>query len=73
MRKTGQYLNKIVVLLMILCLFVFSLQLISKPGGGHIGFRQYGGPMVIRLGARPKSKKYGLGNMYVKYGAFGRI
>ena len=22
----------------------FSLQLISKPDGGHIGFRQYGGP-----------------------------
>ena len=31
-----------VVLLMIICLFVFSRQLISKPGGGHIGFCQYG-------------------------------
>ena len=28
-------------------------------------------PVVIRLGACQKSKKYGLGIRYVKYGAFG--
>ena len=61
------------VLLVILCLFVLSLQLTSNPGGGHIGFRQYAAPVVIRRGARQKSKKYGLGNIYVKCGAFGKI
>ena len=36
-------------------------------------FANMAAPVVIRLGASQKSKKYGLGNMYVKYGAFGRI
>ena len=33
-----------VVLLVILCLFGLPLQLTSNLGGGHIGFRKYGGP-----------------------------
>ena len=50
-----------VVLLIILGLFVFSLQLTSNPGGGHIGFRHMAAPGVIRLGGRQNSN--GLGNM----------
>ena len=53
-----------------LCAFQLPL---THPGGSHIWFRQYGGPGVIRLGARQKSNKYGLGNIYAKYDAFGRI
>ena len=60
-----------VVLLMIIALSAFQLQLTSNPGGGHIGFRQYGGS--VGLGALQNSKKYGLGNIYAKYGAFGII
>ena len=36
-------------------------------------FANMAAPGVIRLGARQKSTKYGLGNIYAKYGAFGRI
>ena len=38
-----------------------------------LNFANMVAPVVIRLGARQKPKKYGLGNIYVKYGAFGRI
>ena len=40
-----------------------------------LDFANMAAPVVIRLGARQKSKEYGLGNMYmyVKYGAFGII
>ena len=61
-----------VSLLVILCLFVLSLQLTSNPGGAILDFANMAASVVIRLGAGQKSKKYDLGNIYVKYGAFGR-
>jgi len=51
---------------MVLALLVFKLQLTSQPDGGHFGFCQYGGP-------HQKSKQYGMGELWAKFGAFGRI
>ena len=58
---------------MIIALCAFKLPLTSNPGGSHIGFRQYGGPGGHSSWRPSKSKKYSLGNIYAKYGAFGRI
>jgi len=41
--------------------------------GGHIGFSQYG-DRWCQISWRPqKSKKYGMRNIWTKFGAFGRI
>ena len=37
-----------------------------------LDFANMAAPVVIRFGAYQISKKYGLGNIYAKYGAFGR-
>ena len=71
-RFTDPYTPINVVFLVIVALYTFQLQLTSNPGDGHIGYRQYGGLGVIRLGDQQKSKKYGLGNISDKYGAFGQ-
>ena len=38
-----------------------------------LDFANMAAPGVVRLGAHQKSKKYGLGNICAKFGAFGRI
>ena len=46
-----------VVLLMIIALCAFQVQLTSNPDGGHIGFRQYGGPGGSFVLAPVKNRK----------------
>ena len=60
---------KIAVPLGLLILRSLKLQITSHPDGGHFGFCQYGGPW----GARQKSKRYGMGDLWAKFGAFVRI
>ena len=38
-----------------------------------LDFANMAAPGLIRLGTMQQSNEYGLGNIYAKYGAFGRI
>ena len=58
---------------MIIALCAFQLPSTSNHPAAILDFANMAAPGVIRLGARQKSTKYGLGNIYAKYGAFGRI
>ena len=58
---------------MIIALCAFQLPLTSNRVAAILDFANMVAPGVIRLGARQKSTKYGLGNIYAIYGAFGRI
>ena len=58
---------------MIIALCAFQIQLTSNPVAAILDFANMAALEVISFGARQNSNKYGLGNIYAKYGAFGRI
>ena len=55
------------IIVALLC-FVTSTRVVAI-----LDFPNMAAPGVVRLGAHQKSKKYGLGNICAKFGAFGRI
>ena len=59
---------------MIVTLFVFQIQLTPNTRVAAIlDVANMAAPGLIRLSAHQQSNTYGLGNIYAKYGAFGRI
>ena len=58
---------------MVIALCACQLPLTPNRVAAILDIANMAAPVVIRLGARQKPTKYGLGNIYAKYGAFGRI
>ena len=58
---------------MIVTICVLQIQLTPTHVAAILDVANMAAPVLIRLGAHQKSNKYGLGNIYAKYGAFGRI
>ena len=58
---------------MIIALCAFQLPSTSNWVAAILDFANMATPGFIRLGARQKSTKYNLNNIYAKCGAFGRI